>query len=111
MKKGKHTRGAWEVREDENGFFGVWLKFGSNGFDYPIAEDVGGDRTDKAKTGRPIDNARLIAYAPTLLNFLIEATNIIKSEGLDHPDETEMVECVENFEHVINYLTVDEEDA
>lgn len=80
-----HTPGPWVV---------VFTKWGDvsveapsavsslGGTTYPICEDVNGDSRAGATTGRPIDNANLIAAAPDLLEALIAVLNYcVDDEG------------------------------
>lgn len=77
-----HTPGPWAVEGS-----GVSAHHAANDkrCQYWICDQVNGDRRPDATTGRPSDNARLIAAAPDLLaalEMVRDADNDCRDDGL-----------------------------
>lgn len=80
MKEFKHTPGPWKVDKELSSRSGEWLiskDAGSRGRGIAIAETRPG-------TGCELDDARLIAAAPELLDALREALDCIRVYAPDY---------------------------
>jgi len=70
-----HTPGPWKV---EGNGVSAHQNAGDPRMEYWIVEEVNGNRTATALTGRPSDNARLIAAAPDLLEAACHALSALR---------------------------------
>lgn len=66
-----HTPGPWKV--EGRAAVSAHHNAGDPRMEFWICEEINGDRRPGATTGRPIDNARLIAAAPTMYDFVQRA--------------------------------------
>lgn len=75
MNEHEFTPGPWVARKSKWGDLCIHAPTieQQTGLDYVIVQDVGGDSTDHPKYGTPDANARLIAAAPSMYDFVRRA--------------------------------------
>lgn len=104
---GGHTPGPWIVVEGDWGVGVHAPNAATAGTEYPIAENINGDSRREPKNATPLDNARLIAAAPKLLEALQAALPYLRDEADKYEDDgsNEPLEALRDAEDAIARAT------